>query len=128
MTEQKLTTQRAYEIMRRHALLRPEQCSDGGGGCVYWREDGHRCFVGAVLPEDIAKELASGQAINVLDVFHPDCDQPGAKRAASYLSECHPGFLDEAQDIHDRGNGNDAEERWVRDLDDLADRLGLEPV
>ena len=90
----KMTNQEAFDKMVTHLASMKEACIDESGQCVYWKPDGNRCAVGALLTEEEAiyfTEVKPGlTAPNLVD--DPKCDS---------ISHLDPCLLDDVQTVHD---------------------------
>jgi hypothetical protein len=116
-----MNTQEAYEKIRAW-LGRPDatKCTDGPN-CIYYRgEDGNRCAIGALFPEEMVREMVGPD-------FQDDIQ--GVCREWSFVEKflqgCDMEFLLSAQQIHDT---QPYIEKWVPVLDELAFQYNLEVV
>lgn len=113
-----MTTQEAYEKMREW-LGRPgaEKCyvdDMNGWNCLYLRDDGNRCAIGCLLPDDLAQKLAeTNESVSGLIAENAE-----VRELFKGVSEA---FLSDAQQLHDYND----EENWVMILDETAERYNL---
>lgn len=101
----KYTMQSAFDTMVRHLAQMKERCAEfseraGYDVCRYYRGDGVRCVVGALMPEEMAKRA---EEENWGDPG--ECMLHSEFRAlfdAAVPDDLMDGFLSEVQNAHDR--------------------------
>lgn len=95
-----MTNQQVFDKVLEHSRQMTEQCySEDKGGCAYRGENGNKCFVGALIPDELYCSSIEGrsahyaiQELNLLDSFE------------------NVYFLSTIQSVHDN-NFNDREEQ-----------------
>jgi hypothetical protein len=110
------TLQKTYDKIKAY-FSQPNAClakDPNNGYCFYRTEDGKRCAVGVLVPDDIAKKMdASGSIKDCYDI--PE------------LSEWFNDyklidFLDEIQTAHDESN---SVKEFLNTIKDIADKHNL---
>lgn len=123
--------------MMRTYLTRPgaRQASDDGGECMYEGVIGgevHRCAIGCVLSPTALSEVALIEGSGVKELRRYRGSVLGLRRdysvASSELAGVDPGFLDQAQTIHDNSLNWNNGKFSVSPLDWLATQYGLTVV
>jgi len=87
-----MNNQEAFDKMVVHAFTQKSKALDAKGDvCMYRGEDGRKCFVGALIPDNEYDTSFEDQTIHAIQRDNPiDC-----------LDGISEGLLSGAQDIHD---------------------------
>ena len=103
-----MDNQEAYDKMVVHAFTQKERAM-GDGKCVYRAENGNKCFVGALIPDEQYQSWLEGKTASRIMLSVP------------VLQGLNPNFLLQAQDIHDNDNRN----HWFIAFETLASKYEL---
>ncbi len=124
------TPQSLFDAVARH-LLTQRACSylpkdhpanDAGNGCAYRGENGLRCAIGALIPDDRYSPEFEGLTVRTFG------QEAAMLRAAASLPDDRDDPLNmlaaSLQRIHDGTHPN----AWARDLRAAAERYSLDPA
>lgn len=131
-----MNKQEVFTKVQEHFFNMPGPAVEDGG-CVYWKADGNRCFVGALLPEEGAKALA--EFVDRVPTLAPVGDYENWPEEHQKSLETaglwpHMMFLSALQSIHDEAvyDGSSSRssmasvEEWRRECARRLLRLALD--
>ncbi|CAB4138517.1 hypothetical protein UFOVP330_92 [uncultured Caudovirales phage] len=114
------------------AMERPAQRN---GDCMYRADDGNRCFVGALIPDDLYDSQIEGQPVYVATVVFPSLlhdillksfaplgVEPGPE---GYLPDDLTALLADLQMIHDGWYHEEGKQGAYEQLEIAAEKHGL---
>lgn len=120
-----MTRQEIFDKVARHLLTQGQRAETEGGDCVYRAEDGTKCAVGCLIPDELYDPEFEGLLIS-----HIFGDQAGSLperaqekgRQLSRLLGDHFPLLKELQEVHDE----DEPDEWKIALRQVASSFGLD--
>lgn len=105
-----MTNQELFDKVVAHARKQKAKASDINGRCMYRTEDGKKCFIGALIPDE--------QYVSFLE--YKFSGHPAVMEAAGLRLDQMP-FADDLQFIHDTKNVD----IWELEFQKLARCYGL---
>ena len=116
-----MTPQETFNIVAKHLLTQMEQAKDRSGCCSYRGENGLKCAVGCLIPDDKYDPYMEGQSPLTTTCMSGKKREPGSV-GRLLLEQGHDLSLAEAlQTIHD----NYDPDEWRERLQELATRRNL---
>lgn len=114
MSRQAIFTKVAEHLLTQNERARGFDHSFGYNRCMYRTDDGKKCAIGCLIPDDRYSSALEGKIVFDSGVFEAIDPDLGATRDDF-------GFLDSLQNIHDRHDPS----RWPTVLKIFAEHLGL---
>lgn len=110
-----MKNQTAYDIVKTHLLKQKRQSKDVGGACVYRSEEGLKCAIGALLPDDLYDEKLEGEGVRSL--------LEASGKVQAHFEGVDEELLCELQYTHDEYEPSD----WAVALEEIAHDFRLTP-
>lgn len=107
-----MTAQEVFNEVKDHLLSQKEQSRSENGCCAYRGEDGLKCAIGCLLPDELCFPEFEGQSIFGIINYN---------EILEFLGDTHVSLLEELQSIHDDLMPVD----WPDALLELARNRGL---
>lgn len=104
--------QKVYNIIKAHAIKQNERAIDGVT-CQYRSPDGLKCFIGAIIPDELYNPDMEGSNIESVLLYYPDFKE--------FLGVPDLTFLIQLQNIHDWSPVED----WIQELKLIANEYHL---
>lgn len=112
-----MTTQEAFHRVYRHLLTQGHRATRYSKtnyvSCVYRGEDGSRCAIGALIPDELYKPELEG--LGVLEIMQ------GNQEIVALFEDVPHLLLERLQELHDHVPAH----LWKEGLEEIADDYGL---
>lgn len=87
-----MTPQQIFDTVATHLFTQGKQAVNTNGACMYRGENGTKCAIGVLIPDNLYTDAMEGRSAGSL--FHVDVDYP------QYL-EVNKKLLSSLQNVHD---------------------------
>jgi len=123
------TQQEIFDIVSNHLLTQNEKAENGTDLCVYRSEDGLKCAIGCLIPDDEYDDNIEGISIGAFVCENLELDSKEKlvllnnilKKEAIDVDE-YFGLLKDLQNVHDFHDVED----WYWSLEKVADKYELQ--
>ena len=112
-----MNRQQIYDTAARHLLTQNKKALNVAGSCRYHSDDGYKCAIGCLIPDELYRTEMEGEDIEGLLIIEPKLE-PILLNDGNNLD-----FLEELQIIHDCI----FPEKWEKELRKFAKRYNLTP-
>lgn len=116
-----MTPQEIFDAVSSHLLKQNERSTRPSGGCAYRSEDGLKCAVGCLIPDEKYSYTMEGTRVLTRAVFSTLPFEVALDESGYWAKDDRITLLDELQLIHDQHDVS----YWPTRLRDLAERWKL---